>query len=469
MEISQLLVNKQILETESNLEPVEISLFSKVREVISNYHNSIQVRVAGGWVRDKLLGVPNQDIDLVVEGTSCATFSSSLSEFYPNSKQAYLEAKPDQHKFVATTRLTLFKGFDLDICELRNDPNSPPDIPQVASDALRRDFSINALFYNVGSKTVEDYAHGIEDLSRGLIRCPISTEVNIGDDPLRILRAIRFGARYNFSLDPSFFSIPSPILNSFAHDIARDRMGQELFKILRGPNVENVAIWLHDTGIWSTLFDFQGVFNLDADSGLLRTKRAIDLFNSMKSSPLSEMLSETEFAQQDIENQKQQQMYVFLSAVFLPVDLNLYTSDPTNPKKKIQLAKVAVSRNMMISLDFADAVEKLVAAAKGLPKENDLERVSIGLWLKKVGKLWPLVRTLVEDVQYFDQRIIPFVLQNGLDGVWNMKLLLNGKDLIKLHGIKPGPQVGEFQNKLFIWQLKNPEGTAEEYIATINV
>jgi tRNA nucleotidyltransferase (CCA-adding enzyme) len=80
-------------------------------------------------------------------------------------------------------------------------------IPTVAfgtplEDALRRDLTINALFYNINTGQVEDYTeHGIEDLKAGRIRTPLNPEQTFKDDPLRILRVFRFAARYNFSCD----------------------------------------------------------------------------------------------------------------------------------------------------------------------------------------------------------------------------------------------------------------------------
>jgi tRNA nucleotidyltransferase/poly(A) polymerase len=69
-------------------------------------------------------------------------------------------------------------------------------------DAQRRDFTINALFYNINDDCVEDFCGtGLYDLQHGLIRTPISPFVTFKDDPLRVLRAVRFCSRFNFILD----------------------------------------------------------------------------------------------------------------------------------------------------------------------------------------------------------------------------------------------------------------------------
>jgi tRNA nucleotidyltransferase (CCA-adding enzyme) len=88
-------------------------------------------------------------------------------------------------------------------------------------DALRRDLTINALFYNVQSRSVEDFTgkvtqsvapwyplthtqstQGLDDLRNGLIRTPLAPEDTFRDDPLRLLRAVRFAARFDFTIVP---------------------------------------------------------------------------------------------------------------------------------------------------------------------------------------------------------------------------------------------------------------------------
>jgi tRNA nucleotidyltransferase (CCA-adding enzyme) len=68
-------------------------------------------------------------------------------------------------------------------------------------DAERRDLTINSLFYNIATEEVEDFlGTGIDDLENGIIRTPLFPFVTFKDDPLRVLRAIRFAARYNFRI-----------------------------------------------------------------------------------------------------------------------------------------------------------------------------------------------------------------------------------------------------------------------------
>lgn len=68
-------------------------------------------------------------------------------------------------------------------------------------DALRRDFTINSLFYNINTKQVEDYTErGLSDIANRVIRTPLEPLITFTDDPLRVLRCFRFRARFNFDI-----------------------------------------------------------------------------------------------------------------------------------------------------------------------------------------------------------------------------------------------------------------------------
>jgi len=72
-------------------------------------------------------------------------------------------------------------------------------------DALRRDFTLNALFFNAHTRRIEDFTgRGWDDLRAGVLRTPLEPRVTLLDDPLRALRGVRFASRYGFVLDDGF-------------------------------------------------------------------------------------------------------------------------------------------------------------------------------------------------------------------------------------------------------------------------
>src|SRR5918993_2145510 len=115
-------------------------------------------------------------------------------------------------------------------------------------DAFRRDFTVNALFYDIGTFSIIDYVGGLEDLHARLIRCIGEPDLRFLEDPVRMLRAVVLAARLEFTID-------DPILDSIdvhKHEIARSapaRLLEEYFKILRSGHAEEAFRQLHATGL----------------------------------------------------------------------------------------------------------------------------------------------------------------------------------------------------------------------------
>lgn len=115
-------------------------------------------------------------------------------------------------------------------------------------DAFRRDFTVNALFYDIGTFSIIDYVGGLDDLDARLIRCIGDPEVRFLEDPVRMLRAVVLAARLEFSID-------QPILEAIAvhrHEIARSapaRLIEEYYKILRSGHAREAFKELRATGL----------------------------------------------------------------------------------------------------------------------------------------------------------------------------------------------------------------------------
>ena len=115
-------------------------------------------------------------------------------------------------------------------------------------DAFRRDFTVNALFYDIGTFAIIDYVGGLDDLERRLIRCIGDPSVRFIEDPVRMLRAVVLAARLQFTID-------EPILDAIKvhrHEIARSapaRLMEEFYKILRSGHAEEAMRQLRATGL----------------------------------------------------------------------------------------------------------------------------------------------------------------------------------------------------------------------------
>jgi poly(A) polymerase len=115
-------------------------------------------------------------------------------------------------------------------------------------DAFRRDFTVNALFYDIGTFSIIDYVGGLRDLDARLIRCIGDPAVRFTEDPVRMLRAVVLAARLQFDVD-------EPVLDAIAahrHEIAKSapaRLVEEYYKILRSGHAEEALRQLSATGL----------------------------------------------------------------------------------------------------------------------------------------------------------------------------------------------------------------------------
>ncbi|MBQ4013450.1 MAG: HD domain-containing protein [Bacteroidales bacterium] len=224
---------------------IDQALNSKIFSVVAEAARAQGVRafVIGGYVRDFFLQRPNNDIDIVVEGSGIDLAQAVAAKLH--------------------TRVNVFKRFGTAMlrwkdCELefvgarresyRADSRKPiVEDGTLEEDQRRRDFTINAMAFSLQQ---EDYGSlvdpfgGIRDLNDGIIRTPLDPDTTYSDDPLRMLRAIRFATQLGFSIVPE--SIESMRRNKERLSIlSAERIADELNKIMKAPK-PSVGFYLLD-------------------------------------------------------------------------------------------------------------------------------------------------------------------------------------------------------------------------------
>jgi poly(A) polymerase len=115
-------------------------------------------------------------------------------------------------------------------------------------DAFRRDFTINALAYDIATFSIIDYVGGLEDLRAGLVRSIGDPDVRLNEDPVRMIRAIAIAARLDFTLEPTLLQA----IRTHRHEIAKSsqpRLLEEYYKILRAGSAEKAFRQLADVGL----------------------------------------------------------------------------------------------------------------------------------------------------------------------------------------------------------------------------
>ncbi len=213
-----------------------------------------ELRFTGGWVRDKFLGLRSVDIDVGIDSMTGYNFGVMMKEYLaqPESKAKYeriglgglakIEANPEKSKHLETVT-TKILGLDIDLVNLRKEiylessRNPLMEFGTPEEDALRRDATVNALFYNLGSSKVEDLTgRGFEDMELKVIKTPLAPLQTFKDDPLRLLRAIRFASRFDYEIaaEDAKAMRNQDIKDALRLKISRERVGVEVTKMLKG-------------------------------------------------------------------------------------------------------------------------------------------------------------------------------------------------------------------------------------------
>ena len=204
-----------------------------LKEVITCYEEAgFEIYLVGGAVRDGILGIETKDFDF----TTNATPEDSLELL---GKKGYKTTEIG--KAFGTIETTIEECF-LHITMYREDiydkDSRKPEVKTLSDldkDLSRRDFTINALAYDMNKNEIIDPYSGLKDLSEGIIRTPDSPNISFSDDPLRMLRACRFISTHGFTPNNEVFEAITKNLERI-QIVSTERIRDELTKLLTGKN-----------------------------------------------------------------------------------------------------------------------------------------------------------------------------------------------------------------------------------------
>jgi poly(A) polymerase len=226
--------------------------------------------VIGGFVRDYFLGIPNDDIDIVVEGSGiefAKEFASVVGgevTVYENFGTAMVKYGDQKVEFVGARKEHYERGSRKPYCETGT----------LHDDQLRRDFTINAMAFDLNRDTFGEFVdpfNGIYDLEHGIIRTPIDPVQTFLDDPLRMLRAIRF--RCKLTRPDKMFHIATPTFEAICRNkeeiktLSGERITEELNKILQSPNASFGIKMLDFSGLLEYILPEVSALHMPEDKG----------------------------------------------------------------------------------------------------------------------------------------------------------------------------------------------------------
>lgn len=228
------------------------SLDNPIFKTISEAAQSLRLEsyVIGGFVRDLILGRNHKkDIDIVAVGSGIA-LAEKVSELLPN------KPKVQVFKNYGTAMLR-YKDIDIEFVGARKESyNFDSRKPLVENGTLeddqnRRDFTINALALSLNQENFGDLLdpfNGLEDLKNKIIRTPLDADITYSDDPLRMMRAIRFASQLHFEIEEKSLEAISRNKNRI-NIISGERIVEELNKILLSEKPSIGFLLLYKTGL----------------------------------------------------------------------------------------------------------------------------------------------------------------------------------------------------------------------------
>ncbi len=202
--------------------------------------------LVGGCVRDLLLGLEPKDYDIATSARP-----EQVTALFPGA-----ELIGAHFGVVLVTR----EGQSVEVATFRSDgayqdgrhPESVTYETDPRQDALRRDFTINSLFYDIATEQILDFCDGQSDLSAGILRAIGQPEKRFAEDYLRMLRAVRFVARFGYVLEPQTFAAIQK-LHPRIVEISAERIRDELNRILTEGGASRGLRLMDETGLLSVL------------------------------------------------------------------------------------------------------------------------------------------------------------------------------------------------------------------------
>ena len=231
--------------------PLSLPIFTQIRDIVDEM--GLRAYVVGGYVRDYYLRRPSTDIDVVVVGSGIEV-AKRLGKM--------LHTKVSIFKTFGTAMLHDREGREIEFVGARKESYSPdsrkPAVEEgtIEDDQLRRDFTINALAWSLNGDTygeLLDSFGGMADMEECIIRTPTDPDVTFSDDPLRMIRGVRFATQLGFDLAPETFEAIERNRGRIAI-VSKERIATELHKIVASPVPSIGFDLLSKTGLLPLIF-----------------------------------------------------------------------------------------------------------------------------------------------------------------------------------------------------------------------
>lgn len=358
MNVRESLRRRLLTESEEKRIPMNISIPEDIRKIEKVFKsNGKELFVVGGSIRDALLGKAPKDWDLATDAKPDEVIRMlKPQEFIKNiletgAQFGVINAFTDNDEYEIAT-------FRKDVGSADGRRPDSVEFADIATDVMRRDLTINALFYDLGTNEVVDLVGGVEDLRNGIVRTVGDAEARFDEDKLRILRAIRFAGRFGSQVDDKIDQLLSKGVDM--SQISGERIRDEFIK-----GIKTSKSTKHFLGLMAKYDLFKHIFpNLNVDTSAFMESNDPELVIASllrNNGNLSKALNGLKYAKGEIAN-------IEFLATFLPsMNANYIV-----PLKKKQAQTTLSDEQIMefakfnnLNLKFVNAVLNFKLSVRG--------------------------------------------------------------------------------------------------------
>lgn len=406
-----------------------------LRKIIKGTEFEGHVFAVGGCVRDRRLGQDIKDIDLVVDllnGGIVFAKHLQINGYTEGSVVVY------ENYGTAMVRLKEFPGIELEFVQTRKEDyhdaktrNPDTCFGTIEDDCQRRDFTINALYYNISEEKEEDFTgRGLKDLEEGVLDTCGDPDIIFCEDPLRILRAVRFSARLGYIMTER---VRDGIRRNAARleIISQERITDEFNKILSGPSPEGGMAMLGYYGLLPYVLPELEATDVSGD--MITDMKNIKI--AAKEEGKDQLLLELSYLS-----------HIIRPDIFKAAMRRMRYSNET-------IDKVYLYAIGFVNADFTNRNRSTVNLRQleyDLGTKEDYEMVYT--MLKALSKtMWFRMTPSEEHIMF------------------GYTLPVDGNDVMEILGIAPGPEIGEVLTDIRYDAFVNPAITREECIDLIKL